>query len=155
MGAKTHKKWRIYADHNIEQEITRHMREEDFDVLAVSEQSDLRRQQDDKYHYEEARKLGRYSFAHDDDFWDDRRFPLQRSPGVVVIAKDQENLTKYFPVLLRRIVERDYNIDGGPRHLGGVKVRMTWDGINKQGKRTRRHENGQRDILVGRFRLQR
>jgi hypothetical protein len=35
-------------------------------------------------------------------------------------------------VLLRKIIERDYNVDNGPRHLGGVKFRLTWDGMNLQ-----------------------
>ena len=36
---------------------------------------------------------------------------------------------RLFPVLLRKIVERDYNLDGGPRHLGGMKIRLTWEGM--------------------------
>jgi hypothetical protein len=35
-----------------------------------------------------------------------------------------------FPVLLRKIVQRDYNIDGGARHLAGMKFRLTWDGMS-------------------------
>lgn len=48
---------------------------------------------------------------------------------MIIIPKNEQSMARYFPVLLRKIVEGDYNIDGGPRHLGGVKIRMTWDGM--------------------------
>jgi len=113
----------------MEREITQYLKEEaGFDVLAVGEEPELRHREDE-FHYQKARQLGRYLLTHDDDFWDDRRFPLRHSPGVIIVPKDQQGMTKLFPVLLRKIIERDYNIDDGPRHLGGVKIRMTWDGM--------------------------
>lgn len=126
---KTRKKWRLYADNNVEREITDYLKEDaGFDVLAVGEDPKLQHREDE-FHYQKARQLGRYLLAHDDDFWDDRRFPLRHSPGVIIIPKNQHSMTKQFPVLLRKIVEIDYNIDNGPRHLGGMKIRMTWDGM--------------------------
>jgi predicted nuclease of predicted toxin-antitoxin system len=125
---KARKKWRLYADNNIEKEIVEHLREEAFDVLAVAEDPQLRHR-DDEFHYQRARELDRYLLTHDEDFWEDRLFPLRRSPGVIILPKNEEGMAKHFPVLLRKIVERDYNVDNGPRHLGGMKIRLTWDGM--------------------------
>jgi predicted nuclease of predicted toxin-antitoxin system len=125
---KARKKWRFYADNNIESHIIDHLRGADFDVLAVSGRPGAQNS-GDGFHYEQARQLDRYLLTHDDDFWDDRRFPLRQSPGVVILPKDEEGQAKYFPVLLRKIIERDYNIDNGPRHLHGSKIRLTWDGM--------------------------
>lgn len=40
--------------------------------------------------------------THDDDFSDDRRFPLRQSPGVIILPKNEDGDAKYFPVLLRK-----------------------------------------------------
>jgi predicted nuclease of predicted toxin-antitoxin system len=125
---KARKKWRLYADNNIEKETVEYLREERFDVLAVGDDQRLRRQEDE-FHYDKARQLDRYLLTHDDDFWDDRRFPLRQSPGVIILPKNEEGMTKLFPVLLRKIIERDYNVDNGSRHLVGRKFRLTWDGM--------------------------
>jgi hypothetical protein len=123
------KKWRLYADNNIEQEIVQYLKSEaGFNVLSVAEDSDLRHREDE-FHYDKARQLGRYLLTHDDDFWDDRRFPLHASPGVIIIPKNEEGQAKYFPVLLRKIIDVDYNVDGGPRHLGTMKIKLSWDGM--------------------------
>ena len=53
-------KWRLYADNNIEREIVEHLRYSDMDVLWIAEVPDLRKQQDDTFHYQKARELGRY-----------------------------------------------------------------------------------------------
>ena len=125
---KTRKKWRLYADNNIEKEIVEYLRQEQFDVLAVGEDPQLRHHKDE-FHYQKASQLDRYILTHDDDFWDDGRFPLRKSPGIFILPKNEEGDAKYFPVLLRKIIERDYNVDNGPRHLGGVTFRLTWDGM--------------------------
>ena len=85
---KTRRRWRLYADSNVEQEIIRYLIEEArFDVLAVGGDQNLRRREDE-FHYQKARQLGRYLLTHDDDFWDDRRFPLRESPGVIIIPQE-------------------------------------------------------------------
>lgn len=133
---KGRKKWRLYADNNVEHEIIRYLRDEaSFDVLAVGEGQKLKHQEDE-FHYRKALQLDRYLLTHDDDFWDDRRFPLRDSPGVIIIPENEEGATKLFPVLLRKIIERDYNIDGGLRHLGGMKIRLTWDGMTHKASRS-------------------
>jgi predicted nuclease of predicted toxin-antitoxin system len=125
---KARKKWRLYADNNIEREIIEYLREEGFDVLSVGEDPQLRNEEDE-FHYQKARQYDRYLLTHDDDYWDDRRFPLRQSPGVIILPENEDGEAKYFPVLLRKIIDRDYNVDNGLRHLGGVKFRLTWDGM--------------------------
>jgi len=36
--------------------------------------------------FQQARLERRMLLTHDEDFWDDRRFPLQQSPGVLILA---------------------------------------------------------------------
>jgi predicted nuclease of predicted toxin-antitoxin system len=64
---KARKRWRLYADNNIEKEIIGFLREEEFDVLAVGKDAQLRHQEDE-FHYQKARQLDRYLVTHDGDF---------------------------------------------------------------------------------------
>lgn len=126
---KKSRKWRLYADNNIEAEIVRFLKSEaGFNVLSVADDPGLRHQEDE-FHYNKARQLDRYLLTHDDDFWDDRRFPLHQSPGVIIIPKNEEGQAKLFPVLLRQMVEVDFDVDREDRHLGAMKFRLSWDGM--------------------------
>jgi len=53
-------KWHFYADNNIEQSIVEFLRKSNFDVLWIAEIPNLRKQQEDIFHYLKARKLRRY-----------------------------------------------------------------------------------------------
>lgn len=122
-------KWRLYADNNIEKEIVEHLREHtDMDVLWVCDDPKLRREQDDSFQYQKARELERYLITHDEDFLNDTQFPLQRSPGIIVIPKNAKSLAKYFPQLLRKLMD-DYNPTDEPLYLAEIKVRLSWEGI--------------------------
>lgn len=121
-------KWRLYADNNIEREIVEHLRHSDMDVLWIAEVPDLRRQQDDVFHYQKARELGRYLLTRDLDFWDDQRYPLQSSPGVIIVNTDDASAAKYLPILLRKLIQ-DYSSPLEPLYLDGVKVKLDSDGI--------------------------
>jgi hypothetical protein len=55
---KARKKWRLYADNNIEKAIVEYLRQDEFDVLAVGENLRLRHHEDE-FHYQKARQLGR------------------------------------------------------------------------------------------------
>ena len=121
-------KWRLYADNNIEKEIVDHLRESEMDVLWVAKDSKLKSQGDDLFHYRKARELGRYLLTHDEDFWHDIRFPLQRCPGVIILPTGDVELAKYLPQLLRKLL-RDYNPLSEPLYLDGVKVKLTDEGV--------------------------
>jgi predicted nuclease of predicted toxin-antitoxin system len=122
-------KWRLYADNNIEKEIVEHLRENaDMDVLWVQDDPKLQREQDDSFHYQKARELERYLITHDEDFLNDTQFPLHRSPGIIVIPKNKESMAKYFPQLLRKLMD-EYNPTNEALYLDGVKIRLTWESI--------------------------
>ena len=99
---KARKRWRLYADNNIEKEIVDHLREEAFDVLAVAEDPQLRHR-DDEFHYQRARQLDRYLLTHDEDFWDDRTYPLRQSPGVIILPKNEESKLDTNDLAVRKV----------------------------------------------------
>jgi predicted nuclease of predicted toxin-antitoxin system len=121
-------KWRLYADNNIEREIVEHLREkEKMDVLYVRDDPKLRAQED-PFHYQDARKLGRYLLTHDEDFWNDQQYPLHTCPGLIILPKNSESIAKYFPALLRTLMDY-YNPLPEAIHLNEVKIRLTWESI--------------------------
>lgn len=128
MAKVTKYKWRLYADNNVEREVVEHLRRSDMDVLWIAEDPDLQRQQDDAFHYQKARALGRYLLTRDLDFWDDRRHSLQSSPGVIIINTDDAIAARYLPILLRKLIQ-DYNPLPKPLYLDGVKVRLDSSGV--------------------------
>lgn len=121
-------KWRIYADNNVSREIVDHLRQSEMDVLWIAEVPELRRQQDDNFHYREAARLGRYLLTNDMDFWNDHVFPLKDSPGVIILATNDMSTAKYLPVLLRKLI-RDYNPLPEPLYLNGIKTKLSAEGM--------------------------
>src|SRR5512142_276606 len=97
-------KWRLYADNNTEKEIVDQLRNSDMDVLWVAEQPELHRQTDDTLHYQKARELNRYLITHDEDFWNDRNFPLKTCPGLILLTTTDTDIGKYLVVLLRKLL---------------------------------------------------
>ena len=128
MASYTRYKWRIYADNDIERDIVEHLRRSGMDVLWISEEPKLRRQQDDRFHYRKAKELGRYLLTRDQDLWDDKKHPLAASPGVLIISTGELDIAKYLPVLLRKLIQETTPLSG-PIKLDGVKVRMGTEGF--------------------------
>ena len=124
---------RIYADANVPAGTIAYMRERlQWDVLAVVEQDELRRASDVE-HYGTARRLRRTLISLDDDFLDERRFPPDESPGVIVLsAPDERGLTR----LLRRIGRAFFfSRNGRPKRLLApplvgrkIQVHPDWSG---------------------------
>jgi len=114
---------RVYADANIPNGVVAYMRAElRWDVLFVLEHDDLRRAPDIQ-HYRLARQLARTLVTLDRDYVNDRRFPPDESPGVIVFCAPDERW-------LRRLVkDADRTLfrgDGAAaRPLEGRKV--IWD----------------------------
>ena len=76
---------RVYVDANVPAGLVAFMRTTlTWDVLFVIEHDDLRRARDGE-HYRLARQLRRTLITLDRDYLDDRKFPLERSGGVVVL----------------------------------------------------------------------
>ena len=105
-----------------------YLRASGLDVLWVAEEEELRKQQDDKFHYEKAKQLKRYLLTRDEDFWNDVQFPLHASPGVIILAAKDVDIAKDLPRLLRKLLT-DYNPLTEPLFLDGVKVRLTAEGV--------------------------
>jgi predicted nuclease of predicted toxin-antitoxin system len=120
-------KWRLLADHNVEREIVEHLRRSGFDVVSAAE-SDALRNRDDAFHYQYARETRRYLLTKDLDFWDDRKHPLKRSPGVVIITTSDVDLGRWLPFLLRRLI-RDHNPFPEPLYPDGMKFKVGADAI--------------------------
>jgi predicted nuclease of predicted toxin-antitoxin system len=90
------RKVRAYLDENIPLSVAERVRTNlRWDVLSVQEEPDLRNQED-KFHYANAKRLGRILFTLDRDFLDDRRFPLHQSPGVFVVSARQDDADDIF-----------------------------------------------------------
>lgn len=125
-------KWRLYVDNDVEQEIVDHLRRSRMDVLWISEHLQLRRQQDDSFHYQKAKQLGRYLLTRDQDFWDDRKHPLAASPGVLIISSNELDVAKFLPVVLQKVIDAS-NPLSKPITLDGTKVRMGSEGFTIKG----------------------
>ena len=81
---------RVYVDANLPSGLVTAMRHElGWDVLFVLEHDDLRRAPD-VVHFRKALEFGRTLLTLDRDFLDDKRFPPNDSPGVVIFAAPDE-----------------------------------------------------------------
>jgi hypothetical protein len=90
------RKVRAYFDADIPGSVAERVRSKlHWDVLSVQELPELR-SRDDEFHYINARKLKRILFTLDNDFLDDRRFPLRESPGVFVVQAQQDDPNDIF-----------------------------------------------------------
>jgi len=111
---------RVYADANLPSGVVDFMRVKlGWDVLFVLEHDDLRRAPD-IHHYRLARQLGRTLLTLDRDYTDDRRFPPDESPGVIVFSAPDERW------LRRLLAEADRTVfraeSAAPRPLEGRKL---------------------------------
>ena len=113
---------RVYVDANVPAGAVAVMRRElGWDVLFVMEHDDLRRAADAE-HYRRAREFGRTLITLDRDFLDNRRFPPDESPGVIVMfAPDEQGLFS----LLERIDRETLRTElGEPLSLDGRKIQV-------------------------------
>jgi hypothetical protein len=116
---------RVYADANLPAGVVSAMRHElGWDVLFVLEEPAWRRASD-RDHYGRALELGRTLITLDQDFFDNRRFPPDSSPGVLVCtAPDHAGLLR-----ILRHVDRAIFRPAGPAvlPLRGRKMQLTMD----------------------------
>jgi Domain of unknown function (DUF5615) len=100
---------RIYADANVPAGVVAFMRGQlAWDVLFVLEEDELRRAPDTR-HYQLAQQLRRTLVTLDRDYLDDRRFPPEDGPGVLVIHAPDERL---LAALLARVDRAMFQRDG-------------------------------------------
>jgi hypothetical protein len=127
---------RVYVDANVPAGLVAYMRSAlSWDVLFVLEHDDLRRAPDGE-HYRLARQLRRTLMTLDRDYLDDRKFPPERSGGVVVLmAPTQGGFIQLLKRLDREVlrpapVEWADHDDQESLPLKGRKlhVHVDWDG---------------------------
>ena len=130
---------RVYVDANVPAGLVAFMRQAlHWDVLFVIEHDDLRRARDGE-HYRLARQLRRTLITLDRDYLDDRKFPPERSGGVLVLwAPVEKGLMALLKrvdreVLRRTAVDDASGVDESaepPMPLEGRKlhVHIDWDG---------------------------
>jgi hypothetical protein len=100
---------RVYADANMPNGVVEFMRVRlRWDVLFVLEHDDLRRASDIQ-HFRLARQLGRTIVTLDHDYIDDRRFPPEESPGVIVLTAPDE---RWLRRLLKQVDETIFRVEG-------------------------------------------
>ena len=126
---------RVYVDANVPAGLVSFMRTAlSWDVLFVIEHDDLRRASDGE-HYRLARQLRRTLITLDRDYLDDRKFPPERSGGVVVLMAPTQG---GFIQLLKRLDREVLRVNAlawaehsdEPLPLAGRKlhVHVDWDG---------------------------
>jgi hypothetical protein len=81
---------RVYVDANMPRRLVEAMRHEfGWDVLFVLEEPTLRRASD-REHFSRALDLGRTLVTLDRDFCDDKAFPPELSPGLIICSAPDE-----------------------------------------------------------------
>jgi hypothetical protein len=126
---------RVYVDANVPAGLVAYMRSAlTWDVLFVIEHDDLRRARDGE-HYRLARQLRRTLITLDRDYLDDRKFPPERSGGVIVLMAPTQGgfiqLLKRLDKEVLRAAPAELSEDGEePLPLEGRKlhVHVDWDG---------------------------
>lgn len=79
---------------------------------------------DDRSVFAYAWKQRRILLTHDEDFWDDRRFPEHRNPGVVILPGADGRQTD----MIRGLVWMLWLMERDPENWRKQKVRITPDG---------------------------
>ena len=126
---------RVYVDANVPAGLVSFMRTTlSWDVLFVIEHADLRRARDGE-HYRLARQLRRTLLTLDRDYLDDRKFPPERSGGVVVLMAPTQGgfiqlLKRLDRDVLRQTIVPWPAPSDDPLPLQGRKlhVHVDWDG---------------------------
>ncbi|KKM06198.1 hypothetical protein LCGC14_1746400 [marine sediment metagenome] len=122
MNHSKNRKWRIYADKNVEKNTISLLRKK-MDVLSVEEDIKLTNQED-SFHYKKAKQLKRLLLTNDKDFWSDQQFKLLESPGVIILISKDKVIAQYLPLLLRKALIVN-NPSDNPIFLDGVKIKCS------------------------------
>jgi len=110
---------RVYADANVPAGLVSFMRGRlRWDVISVVEHEEMRRLPDSE-HYRLARQLGRTLVTLDRDYLDDRRFPPERTCGVLIVsAPDEAAMARLLSRLDSRVFRPRRRAAEAPGHRG-------------------------------------
>ena len=84
---------RLYADEMVEDEAIEFLRNNKVNVQTARELGYAGR--GDGFHVSYARRTKRFLFTKDRDFLNDRRFPLNNIPGIIVMKADMTRVAEY------------------------------------------------------------
>ena len=131
---------RIYVDANVPAGLVSYMRTAlSWDVLFVLEHHDLRRAPDGE-HYRLARQLRRTLITLDRDYLDDRKFPLDRSGGVVVMmAPTQGGFIHLLKRLDREVLRTAMRGESSMREAENVPWPEHTDALPLEGRKLHVH----------------
>src|SRR4029079_2557370 len=121
---------RVYVGANLPRGVVAFMRQTlHWDVLFVLEEPELRRAPD-KDHFRRALDFGRTLITLDHDFFDDRKFPPELSPGVVICTAPDESALKR---LLRHLDQTLLRSEGTPAlPLRGQVIELTVNALTAE-----------------------
>lgn len=75
------RKLRIFIDRNIPYEAVKELEKvKNFKIMGIAESDE-----EDRLIFDKARKLKAAIITKDEDFWNDRKFPLKQSPGILIV----------------------------------------------------------------------
>ena len=124
------KKPRLYLDSNIPPDFVQALGEKGID--AVHAVGAGWAPHDDGFHWQKARDLGRTLVTCDLHFWDDDRFPLHESPGVLLLATGaRQEWTTVLALLLSfvRALKTFVRGPGAGNMLARSKIKLSTDRI--------------------------
>jgi len=129
-----HKRLRFYADANVPEPIVVEFRAAGLSVLSARERGYARRSDQDLC--QEARQHDRVLLTMDRDFWDDKKHPLQNSPGIIFLDLPPDQFGKAVDGLARFyfLFAKYYPLDWWDNMKArvseyGFSIRMrTWEG---------------------------
>ncbi len=126
------KKPRLYLDADLPSGFVDNLKE--FGVDAIHPEQLATQCRDDSFHWHEAHRLKRVLVTcNRKDFWNDHRFPLKDSQGVVVIDAGGVQDWQHVGVLLFNFIRRLKDLvqgPGGGRIVTASKIRLTRDKIS-------------------------
>ena len=112
LSGASHKQIRLYADANIPIEVVRELRGSGISIISAWEEGNETKP--DQFHFHEASRQGRVLLTADQGFWNDRKYPLQHSSGVILVVVKPLNVEKilyalaYLWVLMARYWPGDW-----------------------------------------------
>lgn len=124
------KKPRLYLDNNVPGSFVKPLARQGID--AVHADSEGWSGHDDSFHWQKARELSRTLVTCDLHFWDDQKFPLHDSAGVVILATGARQEWTNALGLLQRFVDSLKTFvrgPGGGRILTRSKIRLSTDRV--------------------------
>jgi hypothetical protein len=120
--------WRFYADNNMENKVVDYLRILNFNIIWTKENPKLSRQDDLNFHYQKARQLDCSLLTRNAAFWNDNKYSMKESPGVLVLDTEDMGLILKLPDILKKLILKCNSLRG-PLYLDGIKMKLGSKGV--------------------------